>query len=650
MNSGAIIARIIVVAAAVAALLAAPARAQDLPPGPGQEVPDQGPVLQAPVARFDWSVPERYEQGWAAWSERDAAYDRAYVRPDTWAVRIDACGSSGNGEPLVGYDVTVAAVGSSFRARSVGSACSRSFTNLPRLGRYDVTVVVSTRRGPSEPSTERIELQDHLVVSLGDSMASGEGVPDAPGIYTTGSSIPQTVATLTRIYNGEIRFATQRAAVWRDRRCHRSARAGHALAASALERRDPRSSVTYISLACSGATIADVIDQRYAGIQPPPNGGTVEPQLEALRDLVGERRIDALLLAVGVNDLGFASIVKSCAKSWNGSHGQGDPDCVYDSGASRKLTPGGTIDRSYAELGAALRESLDVGEVYVTDYPAEPFGRSRGGCGLLAIPGFGIAPREAEAMSSVGLQLYWAVGRAAAAQGWNWVPGMTDAFDGHDYCASDPYLVHLEPSLFEQGTIDGAVHPTRSGHAAFANLLLTAAMFRPELPYWRARLVVEQVRVEHDFHGVPLEREEQDPGPAETGEPIPPPPPSDRYAFDLSVRTIGNWPAGRGNRFTIPKSRAGEWIAVPAGLGSFELDVNDPPRPPRHPTSVDFLAYGPSGTLGADHTYAQGFGAGCHERRHQSGWSIRYRIEVRIVDGRPHPPGDSMTCRQDGSQ
>src|ERR671930_590003 len=132
-------------------------------------------------------------------------------------------------------------------------------------------------------------------------------------------------------------------------------------------------------------------------------------------------------------------------------------------------------------------------------------------------------------MSSVGLQLYWAVGRAAAAQGWNWVPGMTDAFAGHDYCASDAYLVHLESSLLHQGTIHGAVHPTRTGHGVLANLLLRAAVFRPDLPHWRARLVVEQVRIEPDFRGIPLQREDQVPGPDETGEPVPPPPPSDRY-------------------------------------------------------------------------------------------------------------------------
>ena len=51
-------------------------------------------------------------------------------------------------------------------------------------GVYDVTYAVATglrRFGPE--TTVRIELRDYLVVSLGDSLASGEGAPDESGEY-----------------------------------------------------------------------------------------------------------------------------------------------------------------------------------------------------------------------------------------------------------------------------------------------------------------------------------------------------------------------------------------------------------------------------------------------------------------------------------
>jgi hypothetical protein len=643
--------------AVLALLVGTTAARAGVPVPPGEEAPPVEEALEGPTAQFDWSVPERYGLGWAAWSEEQARYDTGYVRPTRWPVVIDACSSSGGGAAIIDYSVAIVGVGFDFRTGSHGAGCRYRFENLPRLGNYDVTVTVRTSHGTSAPTTRRIELRDYFVVSLGDSMASGEGVPDSPGLYTFGSSLPATVSTLARIFSGNIRLATEEPAEWQDRRCHRSARAGHALTASALERRDTKSSVTYVSLACSGATIANMIDERYAGIQPPPGGTTLDPQIEALEELVGAgsgssgRRIDALLMSIGINDLGFSGIVKSCAMNWNTAHGTGDPDCVYDSGASQKLTPGGTMDERYARLGGALRASLDIAEVYITDYPATPFGKSRGGCGLLGIPGFGIASREAEAMYTVGNQLYWAVGRAAASQGWNWVPGMTDAFAGHSYCTDDPYLVHLESSLVQQGTIHGAVHPTRAGHASLANLLLRSIVFRPDLPHWRARLVVEAVRVSADLRSVGAAPEPPVQDPGDTDEPPHDPPADDEWAFDFSVRTVGNWPWGVGHRFTVPKTSTDEWIAVPAELGTFELDVYDPPRAPRHPTFVDFLTYGPHGTLGVGYTFAENFGAGCHELTHGTGWAIRIRIDVTRVGGLPGSPGQlPLPCRTDATE
>jgi hypothetical protein len=618
-----------------------------------EPAPPPTKALEGPSARFEWSMPDRYQRGWQAWNETEERYDGSYVRPRYWSVVVDACGSSGNGDAITEYDLTITGVGFSFRTNRRSSRCLQRFDNLDRLGEYDVTLKVRTARAASQPRTERIELRDYLVVSIGDSMASGEGVPDTPGLYTFGSTLPQTAGTLTRLFNGDIRLHTERAAEWKNRRCHRSARGGHALTASALERRDSKSSVTFVSLACSGAEIGHLIDKNYEGRQPLPRSGTVPPQLEVLKGLVGAgsgsrgRLIDALLLASGVNELGLADIVQACALNWNTVHGNGDPDCVYDSGASVKLTPGGTVDQSFGKLAEKL-DSLDVADVYITDYPGAPFGESRGGCGLLGLPGIGIESREAQAMAGVGLQLYWATGRAAVANGWNWVPGMSNAFAGHDYCASDPYLVSLEASLLRQGTIFGAVHPNTIGHAKLANLLLDAIVFRPQLPHWHARLVVQDVRVEPDFHGPTLRRADQTgPGAEETGQPPPPPPPSDRYSFDFELRTIPNWPAGIGHRFTIPKTSTGQWIKVPAELGTFEVDLYDPPRPPRYPTSVDFLTYGPGGTLPGYYTAAQSYGSGCHELSHATGWSIRYRVEVTRVDGRPHGPATALPpCQQ----
>ncbi len=94
-----------------------------------------------------------------------------------------------------------------------------------------------SRRWPRDESHSQIvTVKDVFIVSIGDSYGSGEGNPD----------IPQKFDDLGFVSAG---------AKWVDERCHRSATAGAAQAAMAIERGDSKSSVTFISLACSGGTI-----------------------------------------------------------------------------------------------------------------------------------------------------------------------------------------------------------------------------------------------------------------------------------------------------------------------------------------------------------------------------------------------------------
>jgi len=83
--------------------------------------------------------------------------------------------------------------------------------------------------------------------------------------------------------------------IWQDDDCHRSALSSHALAAKKIESNDPKTSVTFLHLACSGGIIKDVINQ-----------------IAEAKKLLGDREIDAVLLSVGGNDVGFSSIVTLC--------------------------------------------------------------------------------------------------------------------------------------------------------------------------------------------------------------------------------------------------------------------------------------------------------------------------------------------------
>jgi hypothetical protein len=126
-------------------------------------------------------------------------------------------------------------------------------------------------------------VRDLLVVSIGDSIASGEGNPDQRNI------------------------SPAQREQWIDRACHRSWWSGPAMAGSELERSDKHSSVTFVSVACSGATISgDLI----AG-----DNSQVKQVANLVRDPNGEMRpIDALLIQAGANDVDFSSLVRDCAE------------------------------------------------------------------------------------------------------------------------------------------------------------------------------------------------------------------------------------------------------------------------------------------------------------------------------------------------
>ncbi len=99
-------------------------------------------------------------------------------------------------------------------------------------------------------------------------------------------------------------------AEWQDQRCHRSGYSAQALAAWSIERRDPRTSVTFIHLACSGGTIEEGLIGPYSGAEYGPT--PIRAQVDKALELVGDREVDAVLVSVGGNDVGFAPQIIRC--------------------------------------------------------------------------------------------------------------------------------------------------------------------------------------------------------------------------------------------------------------------------------------------------------------------------------------------------
>jgi lysophospholipase L1-like esterase len=395
-------------------------------------VPSGGAQTLAPskALAVSYSMPKRFGLD----RNKDGLVDYqdtvAEVQPRGWPVdfRIAGCARS------VHYRWTVAGKPAAF-TRTGRCSWRRTFT---REGTYAVRVTAAGRSGRVQ-----VVVQDWLVVGLGDSVGSGEGVPDVAG----------------------------RGGRWQDQACHRSANAFEAVAARRLEDSDAKTSVTFVHVACSGATSDDVVSR----------------QLPAVRRLVGGREVDAVLASVGANDLDFGRVVQFCVTQpdcprapWSGGPTLGQLMPVWVS----------QLPARYSALATSLGALAPASRTYITDY-FDPL-HAAGGVlctGSVDVGGQRLEVTAAEAqwlLDNFLVPLNAEVLRAAAAHAWNIVGGAPQRFADHGYCAADHWVVRYEESLLGQGDADGTLHPNRAGHEALAQPVFTA--LRAELyPGGRAR-------------------------------------------------------------------------------------------------------------------------------------------------------------------
>jgi hypothetical protein len=539
-----------------------------------------------------WSVPPRYDASWGYWNSSTARYDPGYASPTSWSVNLDACASTSPSR-IDRYLFEVSAVGFTWHRKYDGPACRRTIDGLPQQGLYRVNLVLDTKVGLSKPLNQLLGPKDYLVVVIGDSLASGEGVPDSPGDYEVdygSGGLGEAESTQT---HREVR--------WMDRRCHRSAKSGPALAAKALEDASPYTSVTFLSFACSGAALRHLVDTGYIGWEP-VGDDALPPQIDAVAAATGAseagggRRIDALIVAAGANDLGFGDIVKRCAKNNNNSPAAPAGECVTSGGIATQLNG---LRTSFDSLAGALTKRLpEIREVYLSRYPSEVF--AGGGCGTLGRPGFGITATEADLMSYYGnllnRRIAEAAGKNAESAHWNVIDDLSLPFGPHAYCSDEPWFRSYEQSWETQGNEGGTAHPNERGHRAYAGILRKAIV--PEQGATRYRhltVVVESVKARKAARGdLSLEMQLFE---DQTG----------------SVQT---------RQLTVPRN--GEWTEIPSALGTFTLDVFIAPASPRHAIGLG-VAVGH--TLSFVHTKADEYGAGHHELTHPTGnLAIQYRV------------------------
>jgi hypothetical protein len=339
--------------------------------------------------------------------------------------------------------------------------CRFSLT-IAREGRHLVGLAI-VGKGPVARFEHRLPAVDHVVVSLGDSVASGEGNPDAR-------------SDLSR-------------ARWFQRRCHRSLRAGPAQAALAVELANPHTAISLVPLGCSGATVPRGLLGSYAGVEP--DGRVEPPQVDVLNGLARTRDIDAVLLSIGANDVFFSKILQFCAAVRDCPRRRFDPARPFaEAGPTRPpLDTAITaalrrLARRYARLDRALSRSIPRRRILIVEY-FDPTRRPDGRPCSIRLGRTGITADEFRwARERVLLRLNATVSREAKRHGWRTVEGIDEAFAGHGICARPARLRWVRTpaqSFFRQdglpafASVSGTMHPNGRGHLA------TARLIRPRL-------------------------------------------------------------------------------------------------------------------------------------------------------------------------
>ena len=406
----------------------------------------------------------------ACWYRRDAECS-TYARPTSHRVQVRLPDHAASCVWQVGGTPVAASP----------TLCSEPVTvEVPYPAGADVSAIVDG----APVATTRIQVKDRLIVSLGDSFASGEGNPDRAVRFHSGrvAQYDQNEPSFTGYpaREGEWRNTSDPAfdvgaAQWLHRACHRSLYSAHARAAMHLAFADEaeHTAVTFLSVACTSAEIENglfmpamgkdrsvtselVTISQLSGVARAicaPGSTTLGAATYALRSIETPaprtrahniftcskdkaREIDLLLLSIGGNDIGFSKLV-----AWTSI---GD---VAASALARKPEEArrylAALRDNYGQVDRALRDAIHVtpGRVVLTAYPQMAFSEKSAPCGsgrtgMEVSPVFQFFGDRAASVERFGEGELTPLMRDAASQyGWLWVDSHRAASRAHGFCA-----------------------------------------------------------------------------------------------------------------------------------------------------------------------------------------------------------------------
>jgi lysophospholipase L1-like esterase len=399
--------------------------------------------------------------------------------------------------------------------------CAEPVNLRVRYGRDTVAAAeVSSGSDPTQQVSTIIRVRDIFIAGLGDSVASGEGNPDRAVAlsdegfcfrYYLGSATAQYYRPSRAGYKGgraceapdSLSNWQRYGALWFNAACHRSLYSYQTRAALALAVEYPHIAVTYLPLACTGATIADGLLGGQRARECPPGKSSascqsgINGQLVELRAAVmaakrrqPDRNLDLVLLSVGANDIYFSGLVA---------------DVIVETRTERALFRRGVVaslddarsalardlPQGFAKLREALRPLVgDLSHVIYTSYanPALAGGGAPcpgGRAGFDIHPSFNADPQRLADVSAFvqneflpqlkGLALCQAgiLCRDPRADRMTFVDAHQTAFNDHGFCAraeSDPEFDRqcFSPTgqSFDPDVVNAASQPLLCGRGA----------------------------------------------------------------------------------------------------------------------------------------------------------------------------------------
>jgi lysophospholipase L1-like esterase len=415
--------------------------------------------------------------------------------------------------------------------------CNEKLTPLIARVAYDKPHEIKVDTPTGSFTTSNVVVKDILIVSFGDSFSAGEGNPERPVTFSnlfsdySGSSNRggfqiDNFPVREAIENGQptsSQFWDNLAASWTNSQCHRSLYSQHTRAALQYALEHPHISVTFLNYSCTGAEVyqgilnawwARDVDHQFWDDAPQLvkalrdlcknsraeykktdwtnndrrdgdfNGKAAEfPDCKSVateQDFLKHKKIDALLLSIGGNDVGFASLISYAAidaPNLTGELADGR-DWIYGiwrNGTSPETFGDGRqkanslLRKRYSVLAAKLKSylALTPDKIVLTAYPDVSTDKAGGVCGastktlgmdVHAI--FGMEnPESARKSASFVRFLHDKMKQEATWQGWGFADQhitKADApnnFTGHGICAEGPDTAPMKFPRPKEGAV-----------------------------------------------------------------------------------------------------------------------------------------------------------------------------------------------------